>query len=170
MVQCLSYLVLQRLKASHVLPDLLHWKLYQHSSNLWCFLRANKHDHKVIDTLTDLGLEVRVLFVHGGQIFLCDQGVSLSVCHWLYHRWVRTIHLTMHRMHLSMHHLLRWHCLLMHLSLLMVMIQPLTTLVSLIHLPVVITMMIAMVVIVIVAVVIITASSLNSIVMVSTAT
>lgn len=141
---------------AHELLDRRWWQFDEHSSNLWSSLWTHNLHNEVEDSLSNLFLQVRVLFGNGwqkslsgnhillrkGQIIhvLCHSWGSwhtwhiVSLRHWcLWHSlllWVLLLHHLVLHLLLLHHHLvlLHWHAASLHVLLVLLMIRLLTVL------------------------------------------
>ena len=59
---------LEVLVVSHVLLDLVDWKLNEHTSDLWCLFVTDELLHVLVDATTNLLLQVRVVGVQGWDV------------------------------------------------------------------------------------------------------
>lgn len=126
-------------EVTHVCLDLVNWQFNKHTGDLWRLFVTNKCLNELVDGMTDLVLQVRVLRGNGwdesGSLCLVSLSnghlswVTLVVHHWLldWHWlrinlrhwlfvWIATLHHVVHR--LATHHirvLVRHHLIWMHL-------------------------------------------------------
>lgn len=121
-LECLLDLHVQVVPVHHVLSDLWNWQLNEHTGDLWRLVVTNDHLDELVDAATDLGLQVRVVWVEGGDVLVRGVQVSLLDRHAVR---VHAHHLVgvWHHWHAwSLWHLLLlllWHWLLLLLLLLL---------------------------------------------------
>jgi hypothetical protein len=113
MLQSLLDFELQVVEVQHVFLDLTEWQFDEHTSDLWCLLISNQSLNELINGVSNLVLQVRILRRNGwdessGLLLVSLSNANLSWVALVVHHWLLHWHWLLNHSLVSL-----WHWLLL---------------------------------------------------------